>query len=232
MENINYSAIENNIIQIRKRMENYPNSQLMAVIKMRSLEEISFAINECGIDYVGENHAQEFINHLECLDNVKTDFIGTLQSNKVKHLVGKINILESVSTMSAVKEISKHSKKLDLISKIMVEVNIGKEPQKSGVMPDELSAFLDSTCKESNIEIVGLMTVPPVTDDSKKRSEYFSALRQLRDDNLSYFKGYINHPLLSMGMSDSYAEALDEGADIVRIGTGIFGPRKYTTTIV
>lgn len=232
MENINYSAIENNIIQIRKRMENYPNSQLMAVIKMRSLEEISFAINECGIDYVGENHAQEFLNHLERLDNVKTDFIGTLQSNKVKYLVGKINILESVSTMSAVKEISKHSKKLDLISKIMVEVNIGKEPQKSGVMPDELSAFLDSTCKESNIEIVGLMTVPPVTDDSKKRREYFSALRQLRDDNLSYFKGYINHPLLSMGMSDSYAEALDEGADIVRIGTGIFGPRKYTTTIV
>ena len=231
MSDINHSVIEKNISEFRKRMESFPDSKLMAVIKNRSNEEIQFAIS-CGIDYMGENHAQEFLAHLPCLDNVKTDFIGTLQSNKVKYLVGKINIIESVSTLSAVKEIAKLSIKNNTKSKILIEVNTGKEEQKSGVLPEDLSEFLGIVSAEDSIDVLGLMAVAPVTYNSVEKRKYFALLRKLRDENISSFRGYEDHPLLSMGMTDSYMEALEEGSDIIRIGTGIFGPRNHTTTHV
>ena len=227
MAEFDFRTIEKNITDIRNRIEQYSSSKLMAVIKNRSNEEVEFAVNECGIDYTGENHAQEYLAHLPSLTGVKTDFIGTLQSNKVKYLVGKINVIESVSTLSAVKEISRLSRKNNITTKIMVEVNTGKEEQKSGVMPEELSEFLDLISQEETIETIGLMTVSPVTDSPVERKKYFSLLRRLRDENKGKFKGFEDHPLLSMGMSDSYMEALEEGSDIIRIGTGIFGPRHY-----
>jgi len=232
MAEINFAKIEQNINGIRKRIEAFPGCRLMAVIKNRSNEEISFAVNECGIDYTGENHAQEFLVHLPCLEGVKTDFIGTLQSNKVKYLIGKINMIESVGTLSAVKEIAKQNLKSNTQSKILVEVNTGKEEQKSGVLPENLGEFLETVSEIDSIDIAGLMTVSPVTDDTNVRKSYFSLLRKLRDENTKYFRGFEDHPLLSMGMSDSYMEALEEGSDIIRIGTGIFGPRNYGTTNV
>jgi len=231
MSDINYSLIEKNICDFRKRMEAFPDSKLMAVIKNRSDEEVKFAIS-CGIDYMGENHAQEFLAHLPCLVNVKTDYIGTLQSNKVKYLIGKINIIESVSTMSAVKEIERLGKKNNTRTKILIEVNTGKEEQKSGIMPEDLSEFLAVVSEEETIDVLGLMAVAPVTSSSGEKRKYFALLRQLRDENISCFRGYEDHPLLSMGMTDSYMEALEEGSDIIRIGTGIFGPRNYDTTHV
>ncbi|MCR5457932.1 MAG: YggS family pyridoxal phosphate-dependent enzyme [Clostridiales bacterium] len=227
----NFALIEKNIENIKKQLALFPDAKLMAVIKNRSNDEVMFA-KSCGIDCMGENHAQEFLSHLPCLDGVKTDFIGTLQSNKVKYLVGKINIIESVSSASAVKEIARLSQKNNVQSKILIEVNTGKEEQKSGVLPENLSEFLGIVSEEKMIDVLGLMAVAPVTANSDEKRKYFALLRKLRDENISSFRGYDDHPLLSMGMTDSYMEALEEGSDIIRIGTGIFGPRNYATTHV
>lgn len=216
-------AIKKRTDAIRAEMKKYPGAALMAVVKTRSAEEIEYATGVCGVTLAGENRVQEFLAHEEHYGNAKVHFIGTLQKNKVKYLIGKIDMIESVDSVGLAEEISKRSVAAGTVTEIMIEVNTGREPQKSGVMPEELGDLLDTVTGLEGIRLRGLMTVSPVTDDADARRGYFAMLRRLRDENVKYFAG---RGLLSMGMSDSYREALEEGADIVRIGTGIFGPRQ------
>lgn len=226
--NLDLEYIKKNIEALRKEISLYPSSELMAVVKTRTDEEIEYATSECGIDYIGDNHVQEFNGHIKFLPKAKIDMIGKLQTNKIKYLIGKVNLIQTLDSIHLAEEINKASQKKNIITNVLIEVNIASEEQKSGVLLNDFPALIEYASKLENITVSGLMTVSKLTSDSKEKRIYFSMLRKLRDEYLSYFRGYVNHPTLSMGMTDSYREALDEGSDIIRIGTGIFGPRKYT----
>ena len=227
----NFVIIEKNISDIFEKMKPYPNAHLMAAIKTRSDDEVRKAY-DCGVRYFGENRVQELLSHYECiksLDGAKLHMIGTLQTNKVKYIIDKVDMIESLSSLSLAKEIDKRAKKCGVIMPVLVEVNIGREEQKDGVLPEQLSDFLASLKEFTNVSPKGLMTIAPVMENEKDYAPYFDEMVELRD---TIFKAYfpdIEHPLLSMGMSGNFSEALSHGSDFVRIGTGIFGPRHYPT---
>ena len=220
--NDKFGLIADNIEKIRREMDAYPAARLMAVIKTRTQEEIQFTIRECGLTLVGENRVQEMTAHGSALDGAEVHFIGTLQKNKVKYLTGKVSAAESVDSFELAAEISRRSAAAGIVTDVLFEVNTGRETQKSGVFPEDLPRLIYDCASLPAIRARGLMTVAPICDSGAERRKYFALLRKLKDENSSYFVS----PILSMGMSDSYREALDEGADIVRIGTGIFGKRE------
>lgn len=218
-----FDKIKTNIEKLRGDMGAYPKARLCAVIKNRTPEEIRYAIDSCGVTLVGENRVQEFLSHEPYLSGTEVHFIGTLQKNKVKYLVGKVSMIESVDSVSLAKEIASRSGKVGVVTDILCEVNTGREPQKGGFLPEELSAALEEISKMKNLRLRGLMAVTPVTDSFDEKRGYFTLLARLKSENEKYFSG---DAILSMGMTGSYREALSEGADIIRIGTGIFGERK------
>ena len=219
----NFETIKNNIEMLRTEMKNYPHARLCAVIKNRAPEEISYAINSCGVTLVGENRVQEFLEHEPYLSGAEVHFIGTLQKNKVKYLVGKVAMIESVDSVLLAEEIDKRSAKAGVVTDVLCEVNTGREPQKGGFMPEELTQALEKISGFENLRLRGFMAVSPVTDISEEKRGYFALMKKLRDENIRFFG---EEPILSMGMSGSYREALAEGADIIRTGTAIFGPRQ------
>ncbi|MBD9209149.1 MAG: YggS family pyridoxal phosphate-dependent enzyme [Clostridiales bacterium] len=218
-----FDKIKTNIEKLRGDMGAYPKARLCAVIKNRTPEEIRYAIDSCGVTLVGENRVQEFLSHEPYLSGTEVHFIGTLQKNKVKYLVGKVSMIESVDSVSLAKEIASRSGKVGVVTDILCEVNTGREPQKGGFLPEELSEALEEISKMKNLRLRGLMAVTPVTDSSDEKRGYFALLARLKSENEKYFSG---DAILSMGMTGSYREALSEGADIIRIGTGIFGERN------
>lgn len=218
-----FDKIKTNIEKLRGDMGAYPKARLCAVIKNRTPEEIRYAIDSCGVTLVGENRVQEFLSHEPYLSGTEVHFIGTLQKNKVKYLVCKVSMIESVDSVSLAKEIASRSGKVGVVTDILCEVNTGREPQKGGFLPEELSEALEEISKMKNLRLRGLMAVTPVTDSSDEKRGYFALLARLKSENEKYFSG---DAILSMGMTGSYREALSEGADIIRIGTGIFGERN------
>ena len=218
-----FDKIKTNIEKLRGDMGAYPKARLCAVIKNRTPGEIRHAIDSCSVTLVGENRLQEFLSHEPYLSGTEVHFIGTLQKNKVKYLVGKVSMIESVDSVSLAKEIASRSGKVGVVTDILCEVNTGREPQKGGFLPEELSAALEEISKMKNLRLRGLMAVTPMTDSSDEKRGYFALLARLKSENEKYFSG---DAILSMGMTGSYREALSEGADIIRIGTGIFGERK------
>ena len=207
-----FDKIKTNIEKLRGDMGAYPKARLCAVIKNRTPEEIRYAIDSCGVTLVGENRVQEFLSHEPYLSGTEVHFIGTLQKNKVKYLVGKVSMIESVDSVSLAEEIASRSGKVGVVTDILCEVNTGREPQKGGFLPEELSAALEEISKMKNLRLRGLMAVTPVTDSSDEKRGYFALLARLKSENEKYFSG---DAILSMGMTGSYREALSEGADII-----------------
>ena len=218
-----FERIKTNIERVRRDMKDYPKARLGAVIKNRTPEEIRYAIDSCGVTLVGENRVQEFLSHEPYLSGAETHFVGRLQKNKVKYLVGRVAMIESVDSVPLAEEIASRSGKVGVVTDILCEVNTGREPQKGGFLPEELADALEKISHLKNIRLRGLMAVTPMTDSSDEKRGYFALLARLKNENRRYFSG---DAILSMGMSGSYREALSEGADIIRIGTGIFGERK------
>lgn len=229
--NENLELIEKNIARIKNDMSDFPEAHLMAAIKTRSDCEIRKAY-ECGVRYFGENRVQELLSHYECvksLEGAKLHMIGTLQTNKVKYIIDKVDMIESLSGMNLAKEINKRAAKCGIKMPVLIEVNIGREAQKDGIMPEDLPEFLDSLTSLENVLPKGLMTIAPIMESSEDYAPYFEEMVRLRDEVFApRFPGE-EAPLLSMGMSSSFHQALRYGTNFVRIGTGIFGPRNYTT---
>jgi pyridoxal phosphate enzyme (YggS family) len=229
--NENFELIEKNIKNITDMLSAYPEVSLMAAIKTRSDSEIRKAY-ECGVRYFGENRVQELLSHYECvrsLDGAKLHMIGTLQTNKVKYIIDKVDMIESLSGMNLAKEIDKRAEKHGLKMPVLVEVNIGREPQKDGVLPEDLPEFLNGIAQFKNIIPRGLMTIAPVCENNESYAPYFAEMVRLRDEVFAVRFPSEEKPLLSMGMSANFAEAVKFGSNFVRIGTGIFGPRTYPT---
>lgn len=224
--NGNFDLIEKNIAEIQKKMSAYEDANLMAAIKTRSDDEVRAAYN-CGVRYFGENRVQELLAHYECvraLPGAKLHMIGTLQKNKVKYIIDKVDMIESLDSIGLAEEINKRAEKCGVKMPVLIEINIGREAQKGGVMPEELAVFLAEIARFENVLPKGLMTIAPV---SESYGEYFAEMVRLRDDVFAPAVKCEKTPLLSMGMSGNFLEALHYGSNFVRIGTGIFGPRAY-----
>ena len=213
---------------VKKILDELPDGVLLvAAAKTRTPEEILEAI-EAGIQIIGENYVQEAERAYEVIGNrVKWHMIGHLQRNKVKKAVRIFDMIETVDSIGLAKEIDKQCKKIGKIMPVLVEINSGEEPQKSGVMPDEAIDLVKEISKFENIKVEGLMTMGPLLDDPEELRPYFRKTKELFEKIKEMNIPNVEMKYLSMGMSDSYKVAIEEGANIVRIGTKIFGPRNY-----
>lgn len=191
-------------------------------------EYINYAIS-LGLSYIGENKVQELLSKYDQynLENCSLQFIGHLQSNKVRQIVGKVDLIQSIDSMKLAKEVSKCSLKNNIASDILVEVNIGKEENKSGVMPEMLEELVEEISTLPAVNVKGLMTIPPICEKKDEIRRYFEKMNRLFLDISSKKLDNVSMDILSMGMSSDYYEAILEGANMVRIGSALFGNRIY-----
>ena len=201
---------------------------LVGASKMNDAAACQEAIR-AGIDALGENRVQEMTAKLaeNGYDGAPLHFIGHLQRNKVKQVVGKAALIQSVGSLELLEEIEKQADKLGIVQDILLEVNIGGEESKSGVAPEQLWPLLDAAAAQEHIRVCGLMAIPPVNDDDARNRAYLAAVHKLFVQ--AGERGYANVKMetLSMGMSGDYENAIREGATLVRIGTAIYGERDY-----
>lgn len=199
---------------------------LLAATKTVDVDTINYAINK-GIGYVAENRVQELLTKHGKLSCVHEHFIGHLQTNKVKDVIEKVELIQSVDSYKLVNEISKQAIKHGKVMDILLEVNIGGEDSKWGFKPqDTLDAVKEISLLEG-VRICGLMTIPPICECETEIREYFKKMYKLFIDikNEKIDNSYMN--ILSMGMSDDFDIAIEEGANLVRVGTALFGKRNY-----
>ncbi len=191
-------------------------------------EYINYAIS-LGLSYIGENKVQELLSKYDQynLENCSLQFIGHLQSNKVRQIVGKVDLIQSIDSMKLATEVSKCSLKNNITSDILVEVNIGKEENKSGVMPEMLEELVEEISTLPAVNVKGLMTIPPICEKKDEIRRYFEKMNRLFLDISSKKLDNVSMDILSMGMSSDYYEAILEGANMVRIGSALFGNRIY-----
>lgn len=200
---------------------------LVAVTKTVDAERIMEAVG-CGLNVLGENKVQEI---LEKYDHIKGDvawhMIGHLQTNKVKYIADKVSMIHSVDSIKLAEEINKRFKNCGRIIDILVEINIGGEDNKHGIKPEETVEFIKCISEYSSIKVMGLMTVAPAFEDAEKSRPYFKEMKNIFDEVGRTNIQNINMKYLSMGMTNDFDIALEEGSNIIRIGTGIFGARNY-----
>lgn len=202
---------------------------LIAVSKTKPVEMLQ-EIYDQGIREFGENKVQEMCSKMEVMpSDISWNMIGHLQTNKVKYIVGKTSLIHSVDSLHLAKEIQKQAVKNDVICDILVEVNIAGEETKFGTSRDEAIALVEKIAKLDHICIKGLMTIAPFVDDPEDNREYFKAIKQLSVDIAAKNIDNVSMNVLSMGMTGDYTVAIEEGATMVRVGTGIFGARDYGT---
>lgn len=224
----NYLLIKENIKKAAEEIGKDPESiTLLAATKTVDIDVINHAI-ESGIEYIGENRVQEFLSKKDGYLPCHRHFIGHLQTNKVKDIVPNVELIHSVDSLHLAKEISKVSKKLNKVTDILLEVNIGREENKSGFFEEELLENLMEIAKLDGIRIKGLMAIPPICENENENAEYFNKMRKLFIDIGAKKIDNSSMEFLSMGMSDDYVSAIKNGANIVRIGTALFGKRNYT----
>jgi len=215
--------IEENIKAILKELP--PGVELVAAAKARTPEEILRAA-EAGIRIIGENYIQEALAAFKLVGHrVKWHFIGHLQRNKVKKAVEIFDKIETVDSMTIAEEINKRCSQREKIMPILIEINSGREPQKFGLLPEEAEDFIRDISKLKNIRIQGLMTMGPFTGDPEDARPYFVETKKMFDKISALNLPDVEMGYLSMGMTNSYHVAIEEGANMVRIGTKIFGPR-------
>ncbi len=203
------------------------STELIAVTKTRTIDEINFAI-ECGIKHIGENRVQELLGKYDHIakNEVSVHLIGRLQTNKVKYIIDKVDLIHSVDSYKLACEISKRAQNIGKIQDILVEVNIGDEDSKGGVSPSELLEFISTVADLEGIRIRGLMCIPPRIKENGSNLKYFSNLKQLSVDINAKKIDNVSMDILSMGMSDNYEDAIKAGSSFIRVGRGIFGTRN------
>jgi pyridoxal phosphate enzyme (YggS family) len=199
---------------------------LIAATKGRSIEEINEAI-EAGIKIIGENYVQEAEKKFEAIGKkVKWHMIGHLQTNKVKKAIEIFDMIETVDSEKIAKEIDKEAKKRNIIFPVLIEINSGREKHKSGVLPEDAEKLIYEISKYENIKIEGLMTMGPFVENPEDIRPYFRITKELFEKFKNLNLPNFEMKYLSMGMSDTWRIAIEEGANIIRIGTAIFGPRR------
>ena len=229
-------SIQTNIQEVRQRIaaacgecgRDPKEITLVGASKMNDAAACREAI-AAGIDVLGENRVQEMTEKMSqnAYDGAPLHFIGHLQRNKVKQVVGKVALIQSVGSLPLLEAVEKEAEKQDIVQDILLEVNIGGEEAKSGFAPGELAGCLPQMGQFSSIRVRGLMAIPPICEKTEEIRPYFRAMKQLFVDNGAKKYDNVSMDFLSMGMSADFETAIEEGANIVRVGTGIFGARHY-----
>ena len=232
-DNFDRDEIKANIDEIKERIKksalesgrDEKDILFLAATKTQSGEKIKCAI-DCGINPIGENREVELTAKYDDLKDtgVTQHFIGHLQTNKVKKVVGKVSMIESVDSLHLAEAIDKQSQKQGIVTDILIEVNIGMEESKSGITASDTENLVKEIAKLKNIRILGLMAIPPILPDDEL-NEVFKEMKNLFDSIKSKNIPNVKMEYLSMGMSDDYELAIKNGANIVRIGSKIFGKR-------
>lgn len=225
----NLKAVRENIAEAAVRSGRKPEEiKLMAVTKTVEPEYINYAISQ-GIDLIGENKVQEFMSKKEFLNlkNCEAHLIGHLQTNKVKKIVGEVSMIQSLDSLHLAEEISNRSKALGIVTDVLIEVNIGGEDCKTGLEMSKLEELIYAAAEMPGIKVKGLMTVPPFSEDGEQARGFFKNMYKLFIDMRSKKIDNISMDILSMGMSGDYCQAVEEGSTLVRVGSAIFGNRRY-----
>lgn len=199
---------------------------LLAATKTVDPDTINYAI-EKGITHIGENRVQELLSKHSLLKPAHSHFIGHLQTNKVKDIIDKVEMIESVDSLKLANEISKQALKRGITMDVLLEVNIGGEESKSGFTPEEVEKAVDEVAKLPAIRVKGLMAIPPAADLPEESRKYFRKMYKLFIDIQGKTIDNSNMSVLSMGMSNDFDIAAQEGATLVRVGTSLFGRRIY-----
>jgi pyridoxal phosphate enzyme (YggS family) len=211
---------------VTKILEELPQGvELEAAAKKRTVEEVKEAI-EAGVKIIGENYVQEAAEKIAVLGNsARWHLIGHLQKNKAKYAVRIFDMIETVDSSELASILDKECKKIDKTMAVLIEVNSASEPQKSGVLPRDVDSVVEEIIKFDNLKLRGLMTMGPFLDNPQDIRPYFKKTKEIFDRIGQVYKDKLEWKYLSMGMSDTYRIAYEEGANIVRIGTTIFGHR-------
>ncbi len=226
--------IRENLSRVKERMagaarragRNPEDVVLIAASKGIEVERLNEGLS-AGIRVLGESKVQEAMPKLQALGNkAEWHFIGHLQSNKVKYVVGAFTLIHSVDSIELSEEINSRAEKMGMIQNVLLEVNVSGEKGKFGVMPDKVNALTKAFPGLKHISLRGFMTVPPYSDDPEDARPYFRMLRELRDNAMHTGICTDDCRELSMGMSGDFEVAIEEGATMVRVGTAIFGVRK------
>jgi len=217
--------IEQNVTQIISELPE--GVQLVAAAKTRSPQEILEAV-EAGVRIVGENYVQEAERACQVAGSrAEWHFIGHLQKNKVKKAAGIFDMIETVDSLEIAGEIDKRCAQIDKVMPVLIEVNSGREKQKSGVLPENVEQLVQAVSALPNIKVMGLMTMGPRFGNPEDSRPYFVETRKIFETIKKLNLPNVDMKYLSMGMTNSYRVALEEGANIVRIGSKIFGEREY-----
>lgn len=224
----NYEAVKNNIEQACMRSNrDLSEVTLIAVSKTKPIPMLQ-EIYDAGARDFGENKVQELCQKYEELpQDIRWHMIGHLQRNKVKQVVGKAALIHSVDSYRLAQEISLQAQKQNITVPILIEVNIAKEESKFGIAKEDTIQLVEEIAELPNLTIQGLMTIAPFVDDPEDNRLYFREIKQLSVDIKNKNIDNVTMDVLSMGMTNDYEVAIEEGATIVRVGTGIFGARNY-----
>ena len=228
------SYMDEKVATIRERIraaeersqERFPERAvtLVAAVKYTDAEHINYLHRVLGIHDVGENRVQQLLERWDALDRdgLRVHFIGKLQSNKVKYIIDKVVMIHSLDSLSLAQEIEKQAAKHSLVMDVLVEINAGREENKSGLMPEEAEAFCLALGQFPHVRLRGFMTMAPKCEKNEEYRKYFQETSQLCLDIWQKKLHNIDRPILSMGMSESFDVAIEEGASIVRIGRALF----------
>ena len=225
----NVKQVKENMAAAARRCGREPDGILLcAATKMNDASRVREAI-AAGVDVCGENRVQELTEKLEqgAYSGCPLHFIGHLQKNKVKYIVGRVSLIHSADSLELIGVIDKRAAALGLTQDILLEVNIGGEEAKSGFAPEELGEVLPRMADFRAVRVRGLMAIPPICENMEENRPYFRTMKQLFVDIGAKKYDNVTMDFLSMGMSADYEAAIEEGANIVRVGTGIFGARDY-----
>ena len=227
------SYVDQNLAAIRARIDAAAQKNggrevtLLAAVKYTDTDHINY-LHGLGVNDIGENRVQQLLEHWEALDrtNLRVHFIGTLQKNKVKYIIDKVSMIHSLDSLSLAAEIEKQAAKHGIVMDVLVEINSGMEENKSGISPDDAAAFCQEIGQFPHLNLRGFMTMAPKCEKNEEYRKYFRKTSQLCLDIWQKTLHNIGRPILSMGMSDSFEVAIEEGADIVRVGRALFAPHE------
>ncbi len=230
-------SIADNVAAIKEKMRaaaiaagrNPSEILLCAATKMNGTDAVRQAI-AAGVDCCGENRVQELVQKQaeQAYEGAPVHFIGHLQTNKVRQVVGKVDLIQSVDSLRLLEAINKEAAKQGIIQDILLEINVGQEESKTGFILDEMSGILPDLGKYGNIRVRGLMAIPPISQNPGDNCKFFEKICKLSVDISVKKYDNISVDVLSMGMSDDYADAIACGSTMIRVGTAIFGARDYT----
>ena len=228
---MDFSYLDRNIDGVRQKMATARAAAgredevtLLAAIKSADVDEVNYLHRKHGVCDVGENRVQQLLSRYDALDkeNLRIHFIGSLQTNKVKYIIDKVYMIHSLDSLRLAAEVDKQAKKHGLVMRVLAEINSGREESKGGLLPEEVESFCLSLRDYPNLKLCGFMTMAPKLERKEEYIKYFQEFSQLSVDIWTKKLDNKERPVLSMGMSESYEEAIACGATVVRVGRTLF----------